>query len=280
MTWRIRISHRSSYCYGHEVESSYNEARITPLTTHRQLVLDAGVHVTPSASILRYWDYWGTQVHAFDLHLPHTELVVTSTAVVETSAPAAAPAAVGWDDVACPGVRDEFAELLAATPFTSLDGELSEVARGIASTAPPAETCDRVVEWVHGRLRYEPGATSVSTSAAEALQHGGGVCQDFAHITLAALRVVGIPARYVSGYLHPDPQAEIGAPIVGESHAWVEAWIGDWHALDPTNGGPVGERHVVVARGRDYADVPPLKGLYHGGPLERLSLAVELTRLA
>jgi transglutaminase-like putative cysteine protease len=91
---------------------------------------------------------------------------------------------------------------------------------------------------------------------------------------------LGIPARYVSGYLYPAIDSAVGVEVAGESHAWLEAWVGDWVAFDPTNGSAVGERHVVVARGRDYADVPPLKGVYHGAPSEFLAVSVGLTRLA
>ena len=94
------------------------------------------------------------------------------------------------------------------------------------------------------------------------------------------LRAAGLPARYVSGYLHADPSAEPGQTAVGESHAWVEYWAGSWRPLDPTSGADVRERHVVVARGRDYADIPPLKGIYHGAPAGALHVTVEVTRLA
>ena len=95
------------------------------------------------------------------------------------------------------------------------------------------------------------------------------------------VRGLGIPARYTSGYLHPsDEDATIGEVTAGESHAWIEAWVGEWIALDPTSGDDVGSRHVVVAHGRDYGDVPPLKGVYHGGNAEALDVSVELTRLA
>jgi transglutaminase-like putative cysteine protease len=106
------------------------------------------------------------------------------------------------------------------------------------------------------------------------------VCQDFTHVALALLRARGIPARYVSGYLHPSSTAQPGQAVAGQSHAWVEAWVGDWVPFDPTNGGPVGERHVVVGRARDYADLAPLNGIFHGGPAKSLGVRVELTRLA
>ena len=124
------------------------------------------------------------------------------------------------------------------------------------------------------------GTTGVRTDAQEAWDQGQGVCQDIAHVTVALLRAAGLPARYVSGYLHADPSAEPGQTAIGESHAWVEYWAGSWRPLDPTSGAPVRERHVVVARGRDYADVPPLKGIYHGAPSVAMDVTVEVTRLA
>ena len=108
-------------------------------------------------------------------------------------------------------------------------------------------------------MRYTPGITTVQTTASEAWAQAAGVCQDFTHVTLSLLRAVGIPARYVSGYLYTG-SGEVGETVIGESHAWVEVWDGRWHGLDPTNGRVVGEGHVVVARGRDYADVSPLRG--------------------
>ncbi|MDP9072084.1 MAG: transglutaminase family protein [Actinomycetota bacterium] len=279
MSWRIEIRHHTGYHYRGEVVASYNEARITPLTTPRQLVIEATVAVSPSAKVFRYWDYWGTIVDAFDIHVPHTELVVTGSSVVETSPPDEVPD-IGWDELARPEVRDRFAELLGPTAFVTVAQEVAEAARSLAAGRSPAEACQAAVDWVRGQLRYERGTTNVSTSATEALHQGSGVCQDFVHLTLALQRAMGIPARYTSGYLHPSPEAGVGATVAGQSHAWVEAWTGDWHGLDPTNGGPTGERHVTVGRARDYSDVSPLKGIFQGGPAEALGVTVELTRLA
>ena len=117
---------------------------------------------------------------------------------------------------------------------------------------------------VNERVAYVPGSTGVQTNAVEAWQLGQGVCQDIAHVTLSLLRQAGVPARYVSGYLHPAKEPPVGETVTGESHAWVEAWLGNWWGFDPTNGIPAGERHVVVASARDYSDLPPLKGVYAG----------------
>lgn len=280
MTWRIGITHSTGYRYKREVMSSYNEARITPISSDRQLVLESEVAVTPSAVAFRYWDYWGTLVHAFDIHVPHIELSVTGTSVVETSGrPPPPDEVVSWADLARPDLRDRFAELLAPTKHVPLDDDLKAAAEPFLQERTPAAACEAAVEWVKGSLRYQKGTTDVSTPAPDVLRQGSGVCQDFAHVTLAILRAVGIPARYVSGYLHPHEEADLGTALMGESHAWIEAWTGDWQAFDPTNG-VVAERHVVVGRARDYADLSPLHGIYHGGPAEALGVSVELTRLS
>lgn len=276
----MRIRHRSGYHYAQPVMSSYNEARITPLSTPQQLVLDSQLSVEPATTTLRYWDYWGTLVHAFDVHARHTELAVTAETVVETAVPEGPRPECTWEDLAGPRARQRWAELLEPTEFVPVDETVREAASALAAGRSPTATCDAIAEWVQGRLRYEPGTTSVSSTALDALSQGSGVCQDFAHLTLALLRSVGIPSRYVSGYLHPSRDADVGVPVEGQSHAWVEAWVGDWLPLDPTNGRPVVEGHVVVGRARDYGDVSPLKGVYNGGPATALAVEVELTRLA
>jgi len=130
-------------------------------------------------------------------------------------------------------------------------------------------------------MTYQTGATGVHTAAADAWAAGSGVCQDYAHLALGALRGMGIPARYVSGYLHPRADAEIGETLAGESHAWVEWWQGGWVGFDPTNDTPATDRHVVVARARDYRDVPPIRGLLAGpAGTSTLTVTVETTRLA
>ena len=277
--WRIGIRHRTGYRYRDVVRSSYNEARVTPLTTDRQEVIEATVRVSPPVPTFRYWDYWGTLVDAFDVHEPHDELVVVGTSVVETSPPSPVPP-VSWDDLARPDVCDRFAELLAPTAYAPRLEEVEDVAATLAAGNSPLEAVEAATAWVGDRLRYEKGTTDVSATAGQALTLGTGVCQDYAHVALVLLRAMGIPVRYASGYIHPVLDAVVGETVAGQSHAWVEAWAGDWYAVDPTHGGRVGERHVLVARGRDYADVPPLKGIYHGGPAEGLEVMVEITRLA
>lgn len=279
MSWRVRVRHETGYRYDAEVTASYNEVRLVPQTSPTQLTLESTVRTTPGARQQRYWDYWGTQVTCFDLHVPHTTLSVVATSVVETADAEPPPEGVTWDDLAAEAVRDEHVELLGPSTRAEPDEALRAVAAELRRETP-YETFMAVVDRVHDTVAYRPGSTGVSTSAVEAWQLGAGVCQDIAHVTLCLLRALQIPARYVSGYLHPQVDAPLREPVPGESHAWVEAWLGGWWGYDPTNLVPVGERHVLVARGRDYADVPPLKGVYAGGGSQRLGVSVEVTRLA
>jgi transglutaminase-like putative cysteine protease len=278
--WRLRIRHRTGFRYAGEVGSSYNEARMTPRTEPRQTTLAGQVDVRPAGLHYRYWDYWGTQVSAFDLHAPHSSLTVTATAVVETLPPAELPEPAGWDALGRPEVGDDWCEYLLPTGMTELEGELLDHARALrAGAADPRAAARAACDWVRSEVAYMPGATGVHTSAREAWRARKGVCQDLSHLTVGLIRAMGVPARYVSGYLHPKPDAVPGEAVVGQSHAWVEWWDGGWTSFDPTNGVPVGERHVVVGRGRDYADVPPLKGLYAGPASTAQGVDVEITRL-
>jgi transglutaminase-like putative cysteine protease len=255
---------------------------MSPLNEPRQSVLDARVEVWPPARTYRYEDYWGTVVTAFDVQVPHEALKVTATATVETSPADAMPAGGGveWEALAVPETADRWYEHLMSTPRTALDEELTVRAKRLRTEHPtPHAAAMATCALVREEVTYEPGSTGVQTDAVQAWRQRKGVCQDISHLTVGLLREMGIPARYVSGYLHPAPAAAIGETVVGQSHAWVEWWVGQWMAYDPTNGVPVGERHVVVGRGRDYGDVPPLKGVYAGPKNTGQGVEVELTRL-
>ena len=274
--WRIRTEHVSRFSYSQAAFASYNEVRKVPQTNNRQTRLEAKLATAPHAPQYTYWDYWGTQVVAFNIDKGHSELLITSSALVETRPSAPVPPAM-WSDIE--GAHDRMSEFLARTDHTAPDDRLTAVAAELRSPSP-TETIEAVVTWVHDTLEYVPGVTGVQTSAAEAAGAGLGVCQDFAHLSISLLRAVGVPARYVSGYLHPNGDAEIGEVVSGESHAWIEAWSGDWRGLDPTNGMDVGVRHVVVARGRDYTDVVPVKGVYAGNADHEMSVDVSVARVA
>jgi transglutaminase-like putative cysteine protease len=282
-SWRLKIKHRTGFTYAGKVGSSYNEARMTPRNEARQAVLDARVEVWPPARTYRYEDYWGTGVTAFDVHAAHEQLTVTATATVETL-PAGdlvdASGGAGWEQLAIPENVDRWHELLLPTARTILDAELTELAAGIrAGSATPHSAARSACDKVREEVAYQPGTTGVQTDAVTAWQQRSGVCQDISHLTVGLLRAMGVPARYVSGYLHPSVSAAIGDSVVGQSHAWVEWWVGRWTAYDPTNGVPVGERHVSVGRGREYGDVPPLKGVYSGPANTGQGVEVTITRL-
>lgn len=280
MSTRLRVVHRTGFRYAAPVVASYNEARMTPPTIPGQTVLHARVDLEPMTWTHTYWDYWGTQVTAFEVLAPHSELTVTATSVTEVDGGRpGAGADAGWDALSRESVRDEHAEFLSTSRTTRPPAELVEVCTEAASGLEPAAAARAVCELVGREVAYVPGSTGVHTAAAEAWEERKGVCQDLAHLAVGALRQLGIPARYVSGYLHPRKDAEVGEVVTGESHAWVEWWSGGWRAFDPTNGGPTGELHVVVGRGRDYFDVTPLRGVYSGSASSSLFVSVEVTRL-
>ncbi|MEZ0492054.1 transglutaminase domain-containing protein [Kineococcus sp. TBRC 1896] len=279
---RLRIVHTSTHTYQGEVIASFNEARMTPLTLPDQTALDTRVEVSPPASVSRYWDYWGTHVTAFDLHTRHDRLVTTATSLLETERRTghSPRRSATWEDLAGPDVVDSLAEFLAPTPRTTAPAEgFADAVRDLVAGADPREAAHRVCSWIHDEVKYVPGATGVHATAEESWAQRSGVCQDLAHLVLAGLRTVGIPARYVSGYLHPRREPEVGVEVAGESHAWIDFFDGAWTAWDPTNDIPVGDRHVVVARARDYSDVSPLRGVY-SGPRSTVAAQVLVTRVA
>jgi transglutaminase-like putative cysteine protease len=280
MSWRLLIEHRTHVSYHGAARASYNEARMTPVTLAGQTVLETGLATDAQVPVWSYRDYWGTQVNAFDIQAPHDDLLITARATVETSAAALPPAPMPWPELAARADGGRLAEFRAPTARTLVSAELAADARQRAAGLDPAAAAAVIATWVHGHVTYQQGATGVQTSAQEAWDQGKGVCQDIAHLTVALLREIGLPARYVSGYLFPAPDAEPGQEVTGQSHAWIEYWAGRWAACDPTNNAPVGPGHVVVASGRDYADVPPLKGIYHGAPSRTMDVTVTLTRLA
>ncbi|MBM2622156.1 transglutaminase family protein [Actinoplanes sp. LDG1-06] len=282
-SWRLKVQHKTGFDYAGPVSSSYNEARMWPRNGSRQAVLDARVEVWPPARTYRYEDYWGTVVTAFDVHAQHESLTVTATSTVETLPPGdllSASDGLPWSDLSSPALVDRWYEFLLPTQRTGLDDPLRSIVSDLRDKSDtPHVAALAVCEFVRSEVTYQPGATGVQSDALHAWEQRKGVCQDISHLTVGMLREMGLPARYVSGYLHPSPAAEIGESVVGQSHAWVEWWVGRWTAFDPTNGVAVGERHVVVGRGREYGDVPPLKGVYAGPASTGQGVEVTITRL-
>ncbi len=278
--WRLRVVHTTGYAYQSPVTASYNEARLTPRSDSRQNVILNRVETIPATRSHRYIDYWGTAVTAFDLHAPHTDLTVTSSSVVETERPEPPATEASWSDLQSEAVIDRFDELVRPTAHTPESKRVASVAKRIAKTCDPAEAVVAAAKWVRAELDYLPGTTSVHSSGLDALTEGKGVCQDFVHLSLIVLRSIGIPARYVSGYLHPKRNAVVGDTVDGRSHAWIQAWTGGWWNYDPTNDTEITEQYVSVGVGRDYTDVSPLKGIYSGEGATDLDVIVEVTRLA
>ncbi len=278
--WRLRVVHSTGYAYKSPVTASFNEARLTPRSDSRQNVILNRVETFPATRSYRYVDYWGTAVTSFDLHAPHTELEVTSSSVVETDSGGLPEEKVSWDDLSSEAVIDRFDELLGPTHYTPTSKRIVRVGQKIAKDHDPQEAVTAAASWVHSELEYVPGTTGVHSSGLDAHREGKGVCQDFAHLTLILLRGMGIPARYVSGYLHPNQKGSVGDTIDGQSHAWIQAWTGGWWNYDPTNDFDINEQYISVGVGRDYSDVSPLKGVYSGEGSTDLDVVVEITRLA
>jgi len=280
---RLRIKHITGFTYGGDVTASYNEARMLPVSFDGQFVIASGVEIGPVNAHYLYLDYWGTRVAAFEVLTPHHELSITANSVVEVRVPQAQAGSGDWEGlVRASRSGTATMEQLAQTRLTAPPADVVDLAERVAAHhRDPSAAALAICTAVGEALEYVPGVTSVHSSGADAWAHRKGVCQDIAHVALGALRSVGIPARYVSGYLHPIEDAEIGETVSGESHAWVE-WFSPsgWRGFDPTNGIEIGDRHVLVGRGRDYDDVPPLRGVYAGSFGSTLFVSVEITREA
>ncbi|EPD84673.1 hypothetical protein HMPREF1529_01276 [Microbacterium sp. oral taxon 186 str. F0373] len=279
---RLRIEHTTGFAYQGDVGASYNEARMLPISTDSQFVLSSQLDIDPSTSVNYYLDYFGTRVAAFDVLAGHRSLEITARSLVEVRPRPLEFPELSWERLAAESARSiGTVEMLGQSTRTSPHPEVADLARAIAARHDePARAALEIATAVGDAMEYMHGITGVHSTGAEAWTERKGVCQDITHITLGALREVGIPARYVSGYLHPQPDAEVGVPVTGESHAWVEWFSGGWQGFDPTNNAEIGDRHVLVGRGRDYNDVPPLRGVYAGPFKSNLHVKVAITREA
>lgn len=278
----IEMRYVTRFVYPSPVWDSHNALRARPTDDGYQTTSTYTVEVTPSARIFTYVDSWGTEVNTFSVTTPHDELIVDAHAVVDTKERPEPPTEITIDALAAGDFRESTWLYLQPSSHVLWDPGIVAMGTGVAGGASDVRSrIEAVAEHVHDLLEYRPGSTEVGTSVAEILAGGGGVCQDFSHLTIALLRSIGIPARYVSGYLYAaDPAAaeqHDEGEIVVQTHAWVEAALPGWGwwAVDPTNRTHVGERHVTIGRGRDYEDVMPLRGVYHGD--SEATLAVEVT---
>ncbi|HUY44082.1 MAG TPA: transglutaminase family protein [Acidimicrobiales bacterium] len=275
MTLLMSVRHHTGFTYDGVAKSSYNEARMTPITTATQRVHESRLSVSPLTVINTYRDYFGTIVSSFDLQEPHQRLDVEARSFVECE-DATLPNALSWRELMSETRRDEFAEYLATSARTRVDVEGFSLPELDVAQRSVHDVAEAIADFVRQEVDYVPGSTTVSSTAQEAWARRQGVCQDLTHVTLGLLRGVGVPARYVSGYLYPQRADINGVAVEGQSHAWIEYFCGAWVGIDPTNGLHKTERHVVVARGRDYDDVAPLKGVYEGPRSSMLGVVVEM----
>ncbi|WP_114203326.1 transglutaminase family protein [Janibacter anophelis] len=277
---RHRIVHRTTMRYAGEVTAAHNELRMIPVSEPGQATLEARVRVRPLTWSHVYEDHWGTQVMAMESQAPHEELEIEATSTVERSELPVEAAATGWDAVREEETVDRLSEYLAQTGRTEPPAEVLAIAESLADEPTPRAAALALVQRLHEELTYERGITGWQATAADVWERRGGVCQDFAHLTLGALRAIGVPARYVSGYLTAeDTVVERGATVAARNHAWIELWDGGWHPLDPTNLSPVGLDHVVIGRGRDYDDVSPFRGMFVGPEVSELDIEITYTRI-
>ena len=281
MSMQLKIVHTTGFAYDGGAAASYNEARLTPQTVGSQIVVHTRLDVQPTPWTWSYRDYWGSQVTAFEVLDPHDELTVTATATVHTHLRQESRIRLSWEEIRRDAVADQFTEYLEVNDRVRAPADLAGVYAEIGRTSPtPHDAAEAICSLVNEEVDYVVGSTHVSGHAADSWDARAGVCQDMAHLVIGGLRQIGVPARYVSGYLHPRKDTVVGETVRGESHAWVEWWDGEWHGYDPTNDAEPAERHVVVATGRDYGDVRPLSGIFTGAGTSSMFVDVQVTRLA
>ncbi len=279
---RLEIRYLNEFNYSEPAWESHNLLRACPASTENQRLVSYRVDVDPVTQVHTYTDYWGTRVDEFGIVQPHELLRVRAESTVETSAPTFPEDDAPIDSLDT--VRGELSTYLRPSPHAAWDGEIEAIAReALGRSDGMVEVATTVSDTVTSQLAYVPGATYVGMDVGDVLTQGKGVCQDFAHLGIAMYRSVGIPARYVSGYLYAADQTAAVAPdqpeLSVQTHAWIEVFIPGygWWALDPTNAQPVGELHVKIGHGRDYQDVMPLRGVYHGGAEHELGVEVRIS---
>ncbi|MFV0458617.1 MAG: transglutaminase domain-containing protein [Actinomycetales bacterium] len=278
-TRRYRITHKTVLGYAGNAIASHNELRMAPVSESGQTTLESRIRVWPMTWSQVYRDSWGTHVMTTEAITDHASLTVEAVSTVELHREEpSSPGDVSWERLASADLKDFYYEWLSSTKQTVIGEDLREAVAQLRH-GTPAQTTRAVVDFIRSQLTYEQGVTQVQSSAQDAWSARTGVCQDFAHICIGSLRSLGIPARYVSGYLVPREDLGIGESSEGESHAWLEAWLGEWVAFDPTNDRPILLDHIIVGRGRDYSDVPPLKGVYSGPKVARHEVGVSFSRL-
>lgn len=276
-------THITRYKYQQPVSQCLNEARLTPRRLPWQQVLQWGLTVEPKpAAIATRTDYFGNQVSSFSIFEPHELLTVTATSTVSVERQPVQPdLSPAWEEVVRrlseqdgPGSLEAF-EFVCDSPFVATGPELAAYARPTFLPGRPLldATCE-LMHRIRAEFKYQPNSTDIETTIDEVLTTRRGVCQDFAHVMIGALRSLGLAARYVSGYLRSGSTYQ-GAEA---SHAWVAVFIpgAGWLHFDPTNDVTPSDGHVTLAWGRDFTDVTPLKGITLGGGGEAIEVEVRV----
>jgi len=262
---RLRITHTTTFRYDAPVSEAYMEMRLQPLNAGGQRRESFRMTTDPAGEVFGYVDRFGNEVRHFDTIAPHDLLVVSTRSEVLTP-----DALADSERELSPLDAYDYSQPTAYAPSTP---EISDFARSCASNDDAMATTLAVMKAVHRALAYAPGVTNVRTTAPEALAQGRGVCQDFAHLMIASCRSLGLPARYVSGYVLAPQRGTATA-----SHAWIDVFVAGqgWTSLDPTHDSPQTDHYVRVAVGRDYADVPPTRGIFKGSGEEAMTVDVRV----
>ena len=283
------VSHRTVYRYSQAVSISHHLLHLTPRDGDFQACRDTVVEIMPAPTVRAPGiDYFGNPTTFVTIQQNHVELVLNALSSIEVADRAIPNAAAtpAWEAVRGQALNDrspealEALELTFASPYVPLVAELRAYAAGSFPPGRPILAGARqLTHRIFTDFTYEPGATTLGTGVVRAFAMRRGVCQDFAHIQIACLRALGLPARYVSGYLLTRP-AEGKDRMVGAdaSHAWLSIWVPghDWVDLDPTNDLIPGREHITIGWGRDYGDVSPVSGVMFGGGAHEVTVAVDV----
>lgn len=276
---RFIIHHVTKYTYETPVRDSANQVMLFPVKDNYQEVLKQDLQITGEPPVDIYKDYYGNEVGSFMYAAQHSELLIDSKIEVITK-PRTLPEsnsnhAAQWDHLQSICYDIPYIDFLKQEPFVAV-AEIKQVTQlEEFRTVSPLMAAQRLNEYVYSNFQYIQGVTSVETTCDEIWDLKAGVCQDFAHILLVMLRLIGIPARYVSGYICPNHSGMRGE---GATHAWVEAFIPfyGWLGLDPTNNCFVNDLHVRLAVGRNFSDCSPVKGTYKGTSHHTLEVGVSV----
>jgi transglutaminase-like putative cysteine protease len=280
---KLHVYHRTHYAYASPVRDSHNEARLQPPEGDLQTRLSFALTVQPAPRLSHHFDFYLNCVHSIDVPALHQELTVEAVSVVSTreAPPMSADASPSpLSAIAACARIPECYDFLQPSAYVDIGQDAAAFAIDAACGRTDTwQVALAVMRHIHAGFAYTPSVTHVHTTMQEALRLRRGVCQDFAHVMIGLCRALGIPARYVSGYLYNGPADQLKGTQA--SHAWVEVYIPGigWRGLDPTNGQQTNARYVTIASGRDYADVSPLRGTYRGTAQRKLSVDVRISCL-